>query len=104
MPPKYVIVMHAGDSATAGFEMRFDDELAALVSARRVFMQQCFSTDQRPLAVSLGRHAQGGEVDWITGWRSAATGRAGPIRLPPPKASRPPRAAKASSRRAPPAA
>jgi hypothetical protein len=104
MPPKYVIVLHAGDGASAGFEMRFDDEVAALVNARRVFMQHCFSTDQRPLSVSLGRQAQGGEVDWISGWRSARTGRSGPVRLPPPKAGRPPRNAKASSRRAPPAA
>ncbi|CAN7388163.1 hypothetical protein LJR219_002368 [Phenylobacterium sp. LjRoot219] len=104
MPPKYVIVMHAGDGATAGLELRLDDEVAALVSARRIFMQECFATDQRPLAVSLGRQSQSGEVDWISGWRSARTGRASPVRLPPPQAGRPPRAAKATSRRAPPAA
>lgn len=99
MPPKYLIILHADDGAT-GFEMRFDDELTALISARRVFMQECFLTDRRPLAVSLGRQGRGGQVDWISGWRSARNGRAGPVQLPPPKAGRPRRGAQASSRRA----
>jgi hypothetical protein len=81
MSSKYVIVMHAEDG-TAGFEMGFDDELDALLSARRVFMQECFTTDRRPLAVSLGRR-RGGEVDWISGWRSVRAGGAEPLRLPP---------------------
>jgi len=99
MPSKYVIVMHAEDGAS-GFEMRFDDELDALISARRVFMQECFTSDRRPLAVSLGRQGRGGAVDWINGWRSARDGRSGPVRLPPPKAGRPSRGAKTGSRRA----
>lgn len=103
MPPKYVIVMHADDGVTTGFEMGFDDELLALISARRVFMQQCFSTEQRPLAVSLGRRRRGGQVDWISGWRSARTGRAGPLRLPAPAAGRPPEG-QPRGRRTPPAA
>lgn len=98
MPPKYVIIMHAEDGA-AGFEMGFDDELDALISARRVFMQECFTTDRRPLAVSLGRRRRGGEVDWISGWRSVRDGGPGPVRLPPPKAERPSRG-KPGSRRA----
>jgi len=99
MPPKYVIVMHA-EGGACGFEMGFDDELDALISARRVFMQECFATDRRPLAVSLGRQNRAGEIDWISGWRSARNGRTGPLRLPPPKAGRPARGVKASSRRA----
>jgi len=84
----YVIVMHADDGATAGLEMCFDDELDALISARRIFMQECLITDQRPLAVSLGRRRCSGEVDWIGGWRSARE---------PTSAADPPAAARRSA-------
>jgi hypothetical protein len=69
--PRYVIVMEAADSRTEQ-DLDCDDEVHALVTARRMFVEALVTDRTRPLSVVLGRHQPDGAVDWLNGWRSCS--------------------------------
>ena len=71
MAPKYVIIVESSETRRAETDLFFDDDVQALVEARRLFVQELVATETRPLALVLGRRRADGEVDWLNGWRSS---------------------------------
>jgi hypothetical protein len=72
MTPRYVVVLESkgADSAVADFE--FDDDVQAIVGARRVFVQALMLNEERPMSLVLGREAADGTVDWLNTWCARA--------------------------------
>ena len=71
MTPKYVIILEAQDSLRTENDFSFDDDVQALVEARRIFVHKLVVTDTRPLSLVIGRRRDDGEVDWLSAWRSS---------------------------------
>ena len=70
MTPKYVIILEADDSLLTENDFAFDDDVQALVEARRIFVHELVVTEARPLSLVVGRRRDDGEIDWLSVWRS----------------------------------
>lgn len=88
MPPKYVIVMQSEHSLATETDLTFNDDVHALVAARRLFVREVMQSSAGALSLKLGRQAANGDVDWLSGWTSnarpeaetARSARARPVR------------------------
>lgn len=71
MTPKYVIILESCDARRTENDLIFDDDVHALVEARRLFVCELVVSDTRPISLLLGRHRSDGEVDWLSTWRAS---------------------------------
>jgi hypothetical protein len=71
MAASYVIVMESPSALVTRDDLQFQNDVAAFVTARRMFLQALLSTRRRPIAVRLGKRAPGGPIDWLEAWRAA---------------------------------
>lgn len=71
MGSRYVIIIEAMDARTTEDDIGFDDDVQAMVQARRLFVHELFVTEIRPLSLVLGRRKPDGEVDWLSRWSVA---------------------------------
>jgi hypothetical protein len=72
MQPNYLIVMQSEDGLQADLAIKCDDDIQAIVAARRLFVQETVST-RRPLSLKLGRAQADGQVLWFDAWSSVST-------------------------------
>jgi hypothetical protein len=72
MTPRYVVVLESTGISSAKGDFEFTDDVQAIVSARRVFVQALMMTEVRPMSLVLGRESADGTVDWLDSWRASA--------------------------------
>jgi len=72
MTPRYVIIFESSEARTTEDDLSFDDDVHALVAARRLFVHEIVFSDARPFSLLLGRHGSDGEVDWLSTWSAHA--------------------------------
>jgi hypothetical protein len=73
MPANYVIVLQSAGALVTRSGLDFTGDLAALVTARRLFIEALIVTAARPVSLLLGRQEGEGAVDWLNTWRSERT-------------------------------
>lgn len=69
MPANYVIVLESEQRSMRKDDVEFADDLQALVTARRIFVEELVVNAARPLCVCLGRTHADGEVAWLNSWK-----------------------------------
>lgn len=67
----YVMIMESSEARTTASDLLFDDDVQALVEARRLFVREVVVSGARPLSLALGRRGPDGEVAWLTAWSSS---------------------------------
>ena len=70
MTPKYLIVLESSHTRQTANDLIFDDDVQALIEARRLFVQEVVVNDSRPVSLLLGRYRSDGDVDWLSTWRT----------------------------------